>query len=117
MAGDITPPENYVAGESITYELTITEGGSGKDLTGASIDWYLLPGQGRSTSEAVLSTTDDGVSAALVSGEEANGRVDLTIDQGVTDALGGSSYWQLLHIDDIGDGLQKYRGPWYIETP
>lgn len=117
MAEDITPPADYVAGESINYEFTVTDPdtGNAKDITGASVDWWLLPEQGAATSTAELSTADSGVSVALTT-DGSDGRVDLTIDQGVTDGLSGG-FWQLLHVDDLGDGLQKYRGNWYIEQP
>lgn len=117
MGEDITPPENFVAGESLIYEFTVTDPdtGNAEDITGATVDWWLLPEQGADTSTAELSTADSGVSVALTT-DGSDGRVDLTIDQEVTDGLSGS-YWQLLHVDDLGTGLQKYHGNWYIDDP
>ena len=114
MPTEDLPTEELVAGESRTFEDTVTEDGSAKDISGASVSWYLLPDQGSPNGDAVVSTGDSGVSSSIV--DSANGRIDTTINQGVTDGLAGR-YWQRLEVDDTGDGLQKWGGNVYIEEP
>lgn len=115
MADDIEPPDDYVAGESAILTGTVTDAGSTKDLTGASVDWYLLPAQGADMSDVLLDTSAEGVTANIT--DPAAGEVEITIDQGVTDGLAGRNCWQLLVVDDGGGGRQKWRGNWYIEAP
>lgn len=114
MAEDIQPPENLVAGESFTFEFTITEDGSAKDISGASLSWYLLPSRGDDTADAVLEDSDGDVSATIT--DAANGRADVVVDQGATSDLSGR-YWQRFEVDDAGSGLQIWRGDVYIEAP
>jgi hypothetical protein len=112
---DIDPPNQYYERESVRWEFTIEDDGSAKALSGASVDWWLLPSQGAPTSEAVLSGSDSGVSVSIV--DAAAGRIDVVIDQDVTDGLGGSTLWQRLEVDDQGPGLQLWGGYWFIEVP
>ena len=113
MSDNIEPPDNYISGESATLKVTITNDGSPHGLSGATPQWWLLPERGASKSDAVLSTNDTGINVNIV--DEANGRVNVTIDQGITEALGGTVYWQLFELDDSGPGLQKWNGYWFIE--
>lgn len=114
MTHEITPDNHYTAGESVTWEYTIEQDGSVKDLSGFTVEWYLVPAQGADNSEAKLSTDDSGVSATVV--DAANGRVDLTINRGVTDDLAGN-LWQRLVLDDSGSGRQIWAGPFPVHEP
>lgn len=119
MAEDIEPPDNVVAGESFRFELTVYQDGETMDLTGATADWWLRGTPAYGTDNSILSTADSGVSVTILEeddGSSPNGRVDIEIDQGVTDGLAGT-YSQLLHIDDSGPGMQKFRGEIDIEAP
>lgn len=115
MSHEISPDNHYVEGESVTWEYTIEEDGSAKDLSGASLSYYLLNNRGDANSDAVKDDGDSGVSVAFTS-DGSDGRVDVTIDQGVTDGLNGT-YWQRLEVDDTGTGLQKWSGPFPINRP
>jgi len=115
MTDTIAPPDQYVAGESLPQEFTIEENGSPKDISGATISWYLLPAKGADAADAELDHTDSGVSVRIV--DAAAGRVDVTIDQDVTDGLGGRRLWQRLVVDDIGPGKQIKRGHFQVTYP
>ena len=114
MPTDDLPTQELVAGESRTIEGTVKENGSAKDISGASTAWFLLPDQGDPDGDAVLSDSDSGISVSIV--DAANGRLDITINQGETDGLSGR-YWQRIEVDDTGDGLQKWGGHVFIEAP
>jgi hypothetical protein len=113
---DIQPHDHYLAGESEVWEFTIQKDGSDYDVSGATVEWYLLPLGSSDPADAVLSDGDSGVTLS-VSDADSDGtseRVTLAIDQGVTDGLDGY-YTQLLEIDDSGPGLAKFAGDFPIE--
>jgi hypothetical protein len=113
---DITPHDHYLAGESEVWEFDIQKDGSDYDVSGATVEWYLLPLGSSDPTDAVLSDGDSGVtlSVADADGDGTSERVELEIDQGVTDDLDGY-YTQLLEIDDSGPGLAKFAGDFPIE--
>jgi hypothetical protein len=113
MSYDITPPDPYGAGESLTQQITIEESGSAKDISGASVDWVLVPDRGDDVSEALLTSSDSGVTVSIVDG--ANDRLDVTIDQDVTTDYGGQRYWQRLTVDDASNNKQIWSGPFPID--
>lgn len=101
------------AGENITRTFEIDEDGSDKDLSGASVEWYLLATPARDDADAVIDHDTTGVDLSIT--DAAAGELTLTVEQGVTDDLGGQ-YWQRLVVDDSGTGLQTWGGPFTIET-
>jgi len=111
MAHRITPDNDYDEGESVTWEFTIEENGSAKDISGYTPHWYLLPTKGDANADATLDETDTGVSITIV--DATAGRVDLEMDRGVTDTLSGS-HWHRIVLDDTGSGRQKWSGPFPI---
>lgn len=115
MTHDIITVDHYIAGESLTQEFTVEEDGSAKDISGAEIEWSLLPNRGADAADAELDDSDSGVSASIV--DAANGRVDVAIDQDVTTGLGGDRYWQRLVVDDSGSGKQIWGGTVRIDRP
>lgn len=115
MPHEIEPFEDYIAGESVTWEYTLEEGGNPKDLTGVSVEWYLFDREGQDVTDAVLSSVDDGgVTAEVVS--TADGRVDVTIDQDVTADLGGGIYHQRLVADGADGTKEKWVGKFPIQN-
>jgi len=115
MTHAIEPPDHYVAGESLTQEFTVEEDGAAKPIDGADVSWYLLPNRGDDAADAVLDDSDSGVSASIVDADA--GRVDVVIDQGTTDGLGGDRYWQRLVVDDAGPGKQIWGGYVTVRLP
>lgn len=112
MTHRIESNTHYQSGESVRWEFTIEEGGSAKSISGAALEWYLLPFESSADANAVLDHTDSGVTLSLTT-DGSDGRVDLVIEQGVTDDLEGT-YWQRLVVDDAGDGLQQWGGSFPI---
>lgn len=115
MTHDIDPPDHHVAGESLTQEFTIEEAGAAKDISGATVTWELVPDEGDSRSHAELDDTDSGITVAIV--DAAAGRIDVTIDQDVTDGLANRRLWQRLTVDDTGAGKQIWSGYFQIIAP
>jgi len=114
MTDEIQPDRRYDEGESARWEHTITESdGSVKQLSGAIVSWMLVPNQGDPESDALLSDDDGGVTVQVIDADA--GRVDVTIDAGETDGLGGRTLWQRLIIEDSSGGLQVWSGDFPIE--
>lgn len=100
-------------GESISRDFTVKKpDGTTKDLTNMSVKWYLLPERGSDATNSIIDHGTSGVSATI--SDAAAGEVSLEIDQGVTDGEDGR-HWQLLVLDDSGEGLQKWGGSYRIE--
>lgn len=113
MTHDIDPDTHYVADESAVWEYTIEENGTAKNVSGGAIKWYLVPEEGDPDSDALLDHTDSGVTAAFTT-DGSDGRVDVSIDRGVTAGMAGM-YWQRLVVDDASTGRQIWRGPFPID--
>lgn len=115
MPHDISPDEHYVADESVTWEYTIEEDGSAKDLSSGSVSWYLLPHKGADTGDAILDDSDSSVSASILS-PASDGRVDVTIDADATGDEAGETHWQRLVVE-VGGDKQIWRGSFPIQEP
>lgn len=114
MGHEINPDNHYVEDESVTWEYTVEEDGSAKDIGGATLEWYLLPDKHSDTADAELDHTDSGIDVSLTS-DGSDGRFDVTIDQDVTTDLAGY-HWQRVIVDDTGSGKQIWGGPFPIAT-
>lgn len=110
---DLQPITDYQASESLVQEVTISEDGSAKDVSNATVSWQLLPEPGADETEALLSDDDAGVVAEIVDAEA--GRIDVTIKQDTTDALGGQRLWQRLIVDDNVAGKQIWGSVFDVE--
>lgn len=115
MTHEIDPPRAYAAGESLIQTFNITEDNSAKDITGATIDWYLLPAQGADDSNAIHDDSESGIDASIT--DAANGTVKVSIDQDITTDLGGERLYQRLVVDDNGPGKQIWGGIFSIDRP
>jgi hypothetical protein len=108
MTHEITPPDHYVAGESLTQEFTIEEDGAAKDISGADIEWQLVPTRGADADAALLDGDAGGVTVEIA--DAPSGRIDVTIDQDTTTDLAGRRLSQRLIVDDDGPGKQIWGG-------
>ncbi len=115
MTHEIDPPRTYAAGESLIQTFSITEDGSARDITGAAVQWQLLPTQGADAADAILDESETGVDATIT--DDVNGTVEVAIDQDVTTDLGGERLYQRLIVDDNGPGKQIWGGVFPIERP
>lgn len=113
MTHDIERYEHHVGGEALVWEFTITEDRSNRDITGASIEWYLLERRGEANTNAVLDHNDSGVEARIE--DAASGRVDVDIDSGTTEQFAGSMKWQRLIVEDSAGNVQIWNGPFPIQ--
>lgn len=92
---------HYVAGETVVWEFTIERNGSTKDLTGATVEWHLVPSKGDPNSDSLLDHTSSGVTSEV--SDASNAVVTVEIESGTTDDMGGKEYWQrLIVIEDDG---------------
>lgn len=112
MAHVITQDDHYTENESARWEFTIEEDGSAKDITGASIEWYLLHDDDDALTDAAYDHDTTGIAASIVTA--ADGRVDVVIEQ---DIVAEGYYWQVLVVDDSGSGKQKWSGPFPVGSP
>lgn len=100
-------------GENIERTIEVVEDGSDKDISGATVEWYLLPDGDSADGDAIIDHTTTGVNLSISDADA--GEVTLSVDQGVTDGLSGR-YYQRLKVDDSGPGLQMWGGAFSIET-
>lgn len=114
MVEQIAPDRRYSSGETVVWEYTVEEDGSPFDLTGADVEWYLVPNQGDNNSVAAIDHTSSTVTASVVT-PEADGRIDIEVESSATEDIDGE-YWQRLIVDKGGD-IQKWGGPFPIEEP
>jgi hypothetical protein len=112
MPHEITPNDGYVATDSIVWTFDVEEDGSAKSLSGASVDYLILPDRGDADSDALL---DDGDSTVTVDIEPSGtvGRIEVTIDRGSLDRA-GEHLWQRLRVHDSGSGQKTFSGAFYV---
>lgn len=101
------------SGENIERTFEIDEDGSDKDISGASLEWYILPSRSSDPADALIDHDTSGVSLTI--SDAAAGEVTLSVDQGVTDDLAGP-YWLRLVVDDSGSGKQVWGGEFSIDV-
>ena len=112
MPHRITPDEQYQADEYVRWEFTIQKDGGSKDITGATVRWYLLPRRGAPAADAILDDGDTAITLSIV--DAANGRVDVEIDSDTTGDWAGEALWQRLVLTDSGGRKQIWAGDFYI---
>jgi hypothetical protein len=100
--------DHYVAGETAVWKFTIERDGSAKDVTGAEVEWYLVPGRGDPDDEALYDHTDTGITAEVTDGP--SGAVEVEISSGTTDDLGGRELWHRLIVTDSEGNKQIWNG-------
>lgn len=112
MPHEITAYDDYVATDSIEWTFDVEEDGSAKSLTGASVDYVIVPDRGDANSDAIL---DDGDSAVTIDIEPGGttGRFTVTIDRGELDR-GGESLWHRVRVQDSSSGQKTFSGPFYV---
>lgn len=93
------------AGDSFELIIDVTEDGSAKDLSGASVEWALAERPG--TAE-LLDQSDSGVDASIT--DAGNGEVTVTVDAGTTDDLVGTLNHELRVTDSSGRKSVVTRG-------
>lgn len=101
-------PQSFVVqrGETVKLPITVTESGSPKDLTGATVEFHMarLPG-----SSAVVSTSIPNCTAA-VRAPASGGIIDVEIADDVTETLQATYYWECEAEDSAGDKATVARG-------
>lgn len=89
----------------------VTEGGSTKNLTGATAEWSVAREAGGT---AVLDETDAGVDVTIT--DAGNGEVTLTVDPGTTTGLSGDYIHELEVTDSSGNSVTVSRGRFTVTT-
>lgn len=114
MTHKIERNDDYVGGESVTWEFTIVnENGEERDIRNADVEWYLLNSRGEPDGDAVLDHTDSGVNAGVQDG--LNGLLEVEIEAGTTEDLAGNMYWQRLVVNETDNVTQIWNGPFPIQ--
>lgn len=113
MSHEIERNDHYVGGESVVWGFTIEDDGSTKDISSASVEWYLLESRGQPNEDALLDHTDSGITAQITDGP--NGEAEVKIESGVTDSYSGSRKWQRFILEDSSGNVQIWRGPFPIQ--
>lgn len=114
MTHELDPVEHWIAGDSKTFENTVEEDGSARDITGDTLEWYLFP-MGASTtdtSNADFSHNDSGVTVNRV--DDSNGRFNVEVNEDVVTS--GGNYIQRVIVDPTSSTKQTWTGLVYI-TP
>lgn len=114
MTHEIPRNDHYVGGESIIWQYTIEkEDGTAKNLSGATVDWYLFNSRGEDTADALLDTSSNGISVTIT--DAANGKAEVEIDGSATEDLAGGRYWQRLVVVDDSGNTQIWNGDFPIQ--
>lgn len=111
MTHTINTVTDHVEGESLTQEFTVEENNSPRDISGATVNWYLVASQGTASSNAKYDDTDSGINVSITNA--ASGRVDVEITQDTTSGDGDSRYWQRLVVDDDGSAGKQIWGGYF----
>lgn len=115
MTHSIDRYDHLVGGESIIWKYDVEKtDGTDKDLTSATIDWYLLERRGNADSDALLDKGDSTVAVRIT--DEANGVVEVELDPDATKDLAGGMYWQRLVATDNSGNKQVWTGEFPIQT-
>jgi hypothetical protein len=96
---------SITAGDDFERVFTVTEGGSAKDLTGATPRWVAARSSGGT---AIISSDDSDVSASVTAA--ASGEVTLTVDDTATVDLSGDYVHELEIESAPGEVVTVSRG-------
>lgn len=114
MTHRIDPDEHYIEGETVIWEFTVEDSdGNTKDLTGGSVEWYLVDDEYEANSNSILYHGHSSVNATLASAQD--GRVDVSIAASATKGMGGEVHWHRLQVKDSAGNLQKWSGKFPID--
>lgn len=105
-----TEDDQYIEGDSLRIDATVTEDGSAKDLQGATVNFGIGEDYG---SQVELSDSDSGIQANVT--DTTNGEIEVVINDGVTDGMAG--YWVYeIEVEDAGGQVVTVtRGDFVIE--
>jgi len=106
--------DHYVAGETAQWSFTVEKDGSAKDLTNATVEWYLVPSKGDPDEDALYDDSDTGITAQVT--DATAGELEVVIDRDVTTGDGGNKYWQRLIVTDDQDRTQIWNGHFPIQV-
>jgi len=101
--------EPYYEGDTLEITVTVTEEGSAKPIDGATIEWALAKDAGGTET---LTEGDTGVTTAIT--DAANGKLEVVIDEGVTDGLSGIYEHEVRLTDSTGDKSVVTKGSFSI---
>lgn len=97
------------AGDSRVLRVTITDDGTGFDITGATITWVLK----RGPSAAAVLTKSTGGGVAIIDGP--NRVFDVTLDEADTEDLAGLYYHEADVEESSGDHSTVVRGDFIVD--
>jgi len=108
--------EGWPAGDSRQLSFTVEQGGTPKDITNDTVEWYLLKRPYHDLADAILSGESSGVEIfrdTVVDPTAGEFRVD--VDEDAT-ANEWGEYWQLVVVDPPGGSRQTWRGGVTLES-
>lgn len=114
MTHEITPDSHYTDGETVVWEFSIEEDDAAKDLTGATVRYYLLPTAGADSADAIAD--DSGSDITLDTSGLASGEISVTLAPGAAAGYGGERLWHRLVVTDSADNTQIWRGSFPVQV-
>lgn len=100
MAHTIEDLDHHWSGDTLILAFVVWDGDADndqrKDISNASIDWWLTR-----NNEVVLSVDDSSVTPTIT--DAANGEFEIQLDRGATDALDDYTYDERLRLIDAND--------------
>lgn len=121
MSHTIHPYTEYVNGDSIVWPFQLKENGALKDLTNATVEYYVLRGEQDADADAVADHTDSGVTVAVEPSSptradapsDVTGYIEVIIDAGVVD-YPSTTLWQRLRVTTGDGGRRTFGGEWRV---
>lgn len=112
MTHRIEPYEHYVANDSIVWPFNIKEDGSAKDLSNATVSYYILSERQDNDGDALVDDSDADVTVEIQPGGET-GQIRVTIQKNVLD-YPGRHLWHRLQVEDSSGGRKTFGGPFPV---
>lgn len=119
MSHKIEKIDHHIAGDSVIFgPWTVKIDGEQKNIENDELKWYLFEEEYNSDpEEAILSHNDDSVEVREPEdGSKADGEWEVFVSQGITEDLGGYTYWQRPIVDPSGDSKLSWKGEVVIEN-
>jgi hypothetical protein len=107
---DIGNEKPYHEGDDLEIDVSVTEDGSAKDITGAEITWVLAESQG-GAAKIEKSTSGGGVTIT----DAANGKFTITVEGSDTKDLAGHHYHEAEVTDNVGQTSTVLTGTFQIQ--